>query len=384
MRRVSGGCGWSAMTPRSLRLPRVPVKLSFRLIFQAILLLLLLIWLLQSKLFAQYVAPPAPLVSRTAAELRPLDQLNQPPQITIAGKAARESAKKVKIPAKYDVSKIGQRRVAEGINFYSLDHEMAMGREMAQELEMHTKILHDPAITNYVNQIGQRLARNSDIRTPLIIKVIDSDEVNAFALPGGYFYVHSGLILAADNEAELAAVMAHEIAHVAARHATRNMTKMQMWNIASVPLIFFGGPVGMALRQVSSIAMPMSADKFSRDAEREADVLGIEYQYAAGYDPVAFVNFFERLKTKGKKSWVAKAFATHPMNEDRIRRAQKEIETMLPARQQYIIDTNDFEEAKAHLLETLEGKLRFGNHSQADGLVLRRSHDGGGEHGHDR
>ncbi|MBV9608273.1 MAG: M48 family metalloprotease, partial [Acidobacteria bacterium] len=216
-----------------------------------------------------------------------------------------------------------------------------------------TRLVTDPMVTEYVNRIGQNIVRNSDARVPFTIKVIDDDEVNAFALPGGFFYVNSGLILAADNEAELAGVMAHEIGHVAARHATKNATKAQIWNLASIPLIFAGGPAGYAVRQAAGLLVPMSFLKFSRNAENEADLLGIEYEYAAGYDPQAFVEFFEKLQARDKKhhSAIAKAFATHPMTEDRVKAAQKAIATYLPPREEYVVTTSDFEEVKEHLYQ---------------------------------
>ncbi len=259
---------------------------------------------------------------------------------------------------KYDPSKIGQRGIGKGVNFYSLEKEEALGKELSQQVESESKLLKDPVVDEYINRLGQNLVRNSDAKVPFTIKVIDSDEINAFALPGGYFYVNTGLIEAADNEAELAGVMAHEIAHVAARHATRNMTKGQIWNIASIPLIFVGGPVGFAVEEAAGLAVPMGFLKFSRDAEREADLLGMEYQYAAGYDPQSFVAFFEKLKAeeKHKQNFIAKAFSTHPMTEDRVKRAQKEMDTMLPPRPQYIVDTSEFEQVKARLAGILNGR----------------------------
>jgi beta-barrel assembly-enhancing protease len=220
---------------------------------------------------------------------------------------------------------------------------------------------------------------------PFTIKVLDNEEVNAFALPGGFFYVDSGLILAADNEAELAGVMAHEIAHVAARHATKNMTRAQIWNLASVPLIFVGGPVAYAVAEVAGLAVPLGFLKFSRDAEREADLLGLEYDYASGYDPQAFVQFFEKLNIEKKKpNFVAKAFATHPMNVERIQDAQEEIRKYLPDRPEYVVDTSEFQSVKARMM-MLENGRRLGGKSTDPGrpVLLKRtatsSTTGGGD-----
>jgi predicted Zn-dependent protease len=278
------------------------------------------------------------------------------------------------LPTKYNVDLIGQRDVGTGLDFYSLDREMSLGRQLSLEVESSTRLITDPIIDEYINRIGQNLVRHSDARVPFNIKVLDNQEVNAFALPGGYFYVDSGLILAADNEAELAGVMAHEIAHVAARHATKNMTRAQIWNMASVPLIFIGGPVGYAISEVAGIAVPMSFLKFSRDAEREADLLGLEYDYATGYDPQAFVQFFEKLNIERKKpNRIAKAFATHPMNVERIEAAQNEIRKYLPDRPEYIVDTSEFENIKARLASLVNGR-RLGGKAEEPGrpVLLKR------------
>jgi predicted Zn-dependent protease len=279
-------------------------------------------------------------------------QSTVPASAQVPARAVVASAPSASLKPKYDVRLIGQREIGGGLNFYSLDREMALGRDLSKQVEATSKLVTDPVVTEYVNRIGQNLVRNSDARVPFTIKVLDNEEVNAFALPGGFFYVDSGLILAADNEAELAAVMAHEIAHVAARHATKNMTKSQIWNLASIPLMFVGGPAGFAIAEVASIAIPMTFLKFSRDAEREADLLGLEYDYAAGYDPQAFVQFFEKLNADGKKkhSRLAKMFSTHPMNADRLAAAQNEIREYLPDRDSYIVDTSEFEQVKARLL----------------------------------
>ena len=279
------------------------------------------------------------------------------------------------LASKYDVSQIGQRNVGSGLDFYSLDREMALGKQLSQEVESSAKLVTDPVINEYVNRIGQNLVRNSDARVPFTIKVLDNDEVNAFALPGGFFYVDSGLILAADNEAELAGVMAHEIAHVAARHATKNMTRAQIWNFASVPLIFVGGPVAYAVAEAAGLLVPLGFLKFSRDAEREADLLGLEYDYASGYDPEAFVEFFEKLNVEKKKpNVVAKAFASHPMNVERIKDAQDEIRKYLPDRPEYVVDTSEFESVKARL-EMLENSRHLGGVKPTPGrpVLLKRA-----------
>ena len=279
-------------------------------------------------------------------------------------------------PAKYDVTKIGDRGIGKGVNFYSIEKEQALGRELAAQVESEAKLLKDPVINEYINRLGQNLVQNSDAKVPFTIKIIDNDEVNAFALPGGFFYVNTGLIEAADSEAELAGVMAHEIAHVAARHATKNMTRGQIWNIASIPLIFVGGPVGYAVEQAAGLAVPMGFLKFSRDAEREADILGMEYQYAAGYDPQSFVDFFEKIeaKEKHKPNFLAKAFSTHPMTPDRVKRAEKEMTEMLPPRPQYIVDTSEFEQVKARLARLLNGRHLFD--AKSDRPTLRRIENG--------
>ncbi|HSM87993.1 MAG TPA: M48 family metallopeptidase, partial [Candidatus Limnocylindrales bacterium] len=328
------------------------------------------LFLPQSKLFSQTggTGSVVPLIP-SGEKLNSLIGIYRPPRVVLAPVERRH-----KVPEKYDVSKIGSRKIDQGLNFYSRERERAMGKAMAEEIESSCRILNDRMVNDYVNTLGQRLVRNSDAKVPFIIKVVDNDEVNAYALPGGYLYVNTGLILAAQNEAELAGVMAHEIAHVAARHATRNMTRAQLWNIASIPLVFFGGPIVMAVREASSVAFPMTVMKFSRDAEREADLLGIEYEYAAGYDPRAFVDFFERLKAReGKKRFLAKAFATHPMNRDRIKRAQKEIDTMLPPRDSYIVDTSEFDEVQERLLRLMNAKPALGG--RPGGPVLRRPSD---------
>jgi hypothetical protein len=252
-----------------------------------------------------------------------------------------------------DVDAIGNRKVGgRGLgNWYSLETEIKVGQQYAMQVEQSVKLVQDPVVTEYVNRIGQNLVRNSDAQVPFTIKVIDSDEVNAFALPGGFFYVNSGLILAADEEAELAGVMAHEIAHVAARHGMRQMTRANWAQIGTIPLIFVGGGIGYGIYEASGLALPLTFMKFQRNFEAEADYLGLQYMYKTGYDPQAFIAFFEKLQAKEKKKpgTLAKAFASHPQTPDRIAVSQKEIATILPARAQYIVSTSEFDDVKARL-----------------------------------
>ena len=253
---------------------------------------------------------------------------------------------------KKDPDEIGNRDVGKGVNFYSLEKEIGLGKQLAQEVERQAKIINDPIISEYVNRVGQNLVRNSDAKVPFTIKVIDGEEVNAFALPGGFFFVYSGLILKAENEAELAGVMAHEIAHVAARHGTRQATRGEIANLATIPLIFMGGWAGYGIRQAASVLVPVGFLKFSRGFESEADLLGLEYMYKAGYDPTAFVDFFEKIETleKRKPGTMAKVFSTHPLTDDRIRNAQKNIQDYLVAKPEYVVTTSEFNDVKGRLL----------------------------------
>lgn len=252
---------------------------------------------------------------------------------------------------KKDPDEIGNRDVGKGVNFYSLEKEIALGKQMAQEVERQSKIIDDPVIAEYVNRLGQNLVRNSDAKVPFTIKVLDTDEVNAFALPGGFFFVNSGLILQADSESELAAVMAHEIAHVAARHGTRQATRGEIAQFATLPLMIAGGWTGYAIYQAASVAIPLGFLKFSRGFESEADTLGLQYMYKAGYDPTSFVDFFEKIESleKKKPGTMSKVFSTHPMTEDRIKAAQRNIQQNLQARPEYVIDTSEFEDVKGRL-----------------------------------
>ncbi len=278
--------------------------------------------------------------------------------------------------SKADVDAIGNRKVGgRGMgDWYSLETEIKMGKQYSMQVESSVKLVQDPVVNEYVNRIGQNLVRNSDAQVPFTIKVIDSDEVNAFALPGGFFYVNSGLILAADEEAELAGVMAHEIAHVAARHGMRQMTRMNWANIATVPLIFVGGGIGYGIYEAAGLGLPLTFMKFQRNFEAEADYLGLQYMYKTGYDPQAFISFFEKIQAKEKKKpgTLAKAFASHPQTPDRIEESQKEIATILPAKAQYIVSTSEFDDVKSRLA-TIENRHKVIEQKDGSKPSLRRA-----------
>ncbi|MBK5291695.1 MAG: M48 family metalloprotease [Acidobacteriia bacterium] len=256
---------------------------------------------------------------------------------------------------KKDPDEIGNRDVGKGINLYSLEKEIGMGKALAQDIERQAKIVDDPVIAEYVNRVGQNLVRNSDVKVPVTIKVIDSEEVNAFALPGGFFFVHTGLVLRAETEAELAGVMAHEIAHIAARHGTRQASRGQIANLATIPLIFMGGWAGYGIRQAASVLVPLGFLSFSRGFESEADLLGLQYLYKAGYDPTAFVDFFEKLQSdeKRKPGTMAKVFSSHPLTDDRIKNSQKNIQEILESKPEYVVTTSEFNDVKLRLTSLL-------------------------------
>src|SRR5437899_471273 len=254
------------------------------------------------------VATPLPLLAQNDSSS---NQTKTPNKDEDKDKSKSKSKSKKK---NSDVENIGNRNINKGsINFFSLEKEIQMGRQLAAEIERQVKLVEDPTINEYVNRVGQNIVRNSDAKVPFTIKVVESDEINAFALPGGFFYVNSGLILAADDESELAAVMAHEIAHVAARHGTKQASKAELINFASIPLIFMGGVGGFAIRQAAGFLIPLQFLQFSRGDEAEADYLGLQYLYKTGYDPGAAVSFFEKLQAKEstKHGSVSKMFSTH-------------------------------------------------------------------------
>jgi predicted Zn-dependent protease len=285
---------------------------------------------------------------------------------------------KIKPGSIEDVSAVGNRDIgARGMgNWYSTDSEIKMGKQYADEIEKSTRFITDPVIDEYVNRIGQNIVKNSDCKVPFTIKVIDSDEINAMALPGGFFYVNSGLILAADEEAELAGVMAHETAHVCAHHAAREMTRLNYAQLGMIPLIMVTGYswTGYGIYEAAQLAIPITFLQFSREFEAQADYLGVEYMYRAGYDPQAFISFFEKIQAleKRKPGLVAKAFSDHPQTPDRIQHTQEEIAQILPAKDEYTVTTSEFDDIKARLAR-IENKRRLTDTKGVTRPSLRRA-----------
>ena len=339
---------------------------------------------------AQVVAPgPIPPVAETPLPTTPsTEKLPSKSENQAAAKEAKaktdalpspgeELDPHIKAGSEEDVNAIGTRNIGgRGLgNWYSTNWEISNGKQYSMEIEKSAHMVNDPVVAEYVNRIGQNIVKNSDCKVPFTIKVIDSDEINAMALPGGFFYVNSGLIMAADEEAELAGVMAHEVAHVCAHHAAREMTRMNYMQIGQVPLIIMtqGTWTGYGIYEASQLAVPLTFLKFSRMFESEADFLGIQYMYKAGYDPQAFIQFFEKLDAleKHKPGTLSKAFSDHPQTPDRIAHSEDEIATLLPPRPDYIVNTSEFDAVKARLAR-IENKRKLNDKGNGNRPTLRR------------
>jgi beta-barrel assembly-enhancing protease len=294
---------------------------------------------------------------------------------TSSGASGDQTMPGVKKGSINDVNAVGTRDIGgRGVgNWYSTESEIKMGKQYAAMIEKSTKFITDPVVTEYINRVGQNIVKNSDCKVPFTIKVIDSDEINAMALPGGFFYVNSGLVLAADEEAELAGVMAHETAHVCAHHAAREMTRANYAQLGTIPLIFIGGWAGYGIYEAANLAIPLTFLQFSREFEAQADYLGLEYMYRAGYDPQAFVTFFEKIQDlqKHKPGAVARAFSDHPQTPDRIAHSQEEIAKILPPRDEYLVTTSEFDDVKARLAR-IENKRKLTDKNNGQKPTLRR------------
>jgi predicted Zn-dependent protease len=276
---------------------------------------------------------------------------------------------------KSDPSQIGKRDIGKGLNCYSIEKEIAMGKQLAEEVQRQAKLVSDPIITEYINRVGQNLARNSDAKVPFTFQVIDDDSLNAFALPGGFIFVHTGLITAAETEAEMASAVAHEVAHVAARHMTRQACRAQLTKLATIPLVFIGGWPGYAIYQGAQAAIPMTFLSFSRGFEAEADYLGVQYLYAAGYDPTASIDMFEKMMSlqKQKPGSMAKVFSTHPMDEDRLKKTQAEIEQILPKKDEYVVNTSEYRDVRARVLARVNQRKMRASDQDPNRPVLRKT-----------
>jgi predicted Zn-dependent protease len=359
---------------------RPDVARQSQLIFHACFTACLLSTILTSTFATASDVPVTPVVN---------PKVDTPPKEVAPPKISKKNEK-------YDIDHIGQRGIGRGFNIYSAKREHELGRNMAASFDRMTKKINDAVVNDYVNRLAQKIIRFSDAEIPFTIKVIDSGDIpRAYGLPGGFLYVDSALILSADDEAELAVVMAHEIAHVTARHATRALTRKQLCRIVDT-VAYVAGPAGAGFADVGGLAGPLSVKKFSRDAEYEADLLAIEYAYAAGYDPEALLDALEKLHAieEHKKaelakipgfhlaskmpfhSAIAKSFSDYPLTEERIERLQAEISAFLPNRKDYILDTDEFQDAKSRLLTAQVPVLR---HHAGDednkGPVLRRTMD---------
>ncbi len=284
----------------------------------------------------------------------------------------------IKKGSEEDVDAVGTRNIGgRGMgNWYSTNWEISNGKQYSMEVEKSSHLVTDPVVVEYVNRIGQNLVRNSDAKVPFTIKVLDTDEINAMALPGGFFYVNSGLILACDSEDELAGVMAHEISHVAAHHAAREMTRMNYMQIGSVPLMIFtqGTWTGYGIYEAAQLAVPLTFLQFSRQFEAEADYLGIQYMYKAGYDPQGMVSIFEKLDAlqKHKPGAISRAFSDHPATPDRIDNVENEIATILPSRPEYMVTTSEFDQVKARLAR-IQNKRGINDKKGGNKPTLRRT-----------
>jgi beta-barrel assembly-enhancing protease len=273
---------------------------------------------------------------------------------------------------KKDPNAIGDRKVAHK-SLTSVEKEIAVGKQYANEIDQSARQIKDPMVAEYVNRLAQNLGRNSDLTIPLTVKVLDDPSLNAFALPGGFLYVNSGLILAADEESQVAGVVSHEIAHVAARHWASQQTKSMLMQLAMIPLIFvpMSYPIYMGAMQGMQIGIPMVFLKFSRSAEAEADLLGLQYMYKAGYDPTAYVTFFSKIIEKERSSpgSMSAIFASHPPTPERILSAEENIKTILPQREQYLVSTSEFEDVKARLQTIMTARKKD---EKKDGPTLRK------------
>jgi len=261
---------------------------------------------------------------------------------------------KCKKPA-CDVSAIGHRKLFEGPsvgNWYSTEKEKELGAKDAATVEKRVDILKDSTITDYVDQVAQRIAQNSDADIPITVRVIRRDEVGAFNLFGGHLYLTTGLLLKLHNEGELASVLARGIAHAAMRSVARLQTRSVLMEIANMPV---GSPL-IAIDSVphapanNDIAIQvLGAMKIQRELELDADYFGIQYVYKAGYDTNCFLSELQSLWPQGPTRSLAQAFYPFPPLAERVKRLNQEIDDILPNQTGAVISTSAFDEFMAHV-----------------------------------
>jgi len=236
------------------------------------------------------------------------------------------------------------------LQLISVNDEIALGRQAQQEVRRQVPELRDATINNYVENLGRRIAARADgPRYPYSFDVANKREINAFALPGGPIWVHRGAIDAAQNEAQLAGVLAHEIAHIANRHAASQITKGTFANVGLGVLgALLGGGNGAKIAQMGAgIAAQATMMKFSRDAEREADMKGLSYMRRAGYDPRGMVEFLQVLRARQGRDpgSVQTFFASHPAPTERVARLQQEANRLAGGRR----DSAQFQQVQSRL-----------------------------------
>jgi predicted Zn-dependent protease len=241
-----------------------------------------------------------------------------------------------------------QRQLRPGFNLFSKEQDIQMGKEYAAQVEQQMHIVRNAELSAFVESIGRKLASAPDAGGyPYTFKVVQDKTINAFALPGGPTFTHTGLIAAADNEAQIAGVLAHEIAHVALRHGTNQASKAQL---LALPLMLAGGLAGDGITgQLAQLGIGLGANsvlmKFSRNAERDADLLGARIMSHAGYNPIEMARFFEKLEAEtGKGSALSQFFSDHPNPGNRVKSVQDEIR-YLP-RRSYNADTGKLPQVK--------------------------------------
>lgn len=282
--------------------------------------------------------------------------------IWLCGSSALASRPHIKKRSKSDanITAIGHRRITHATNLYSLEREKQLGKALSEEVERTSKLLTDPAITEYVDRVAQTVAKNSDARMPITVRVIDSDSVDAFTLPGGYQYVSRGLLLRLAGEGELASVLARGIAHTALRSSTTLATRADILQISTVPLS--NSAPGNSFPSDAALAVPLTSLEMHRDDELDADYFGVQYLYKTGYDPECFLDFVQRIWGSGATATkVPAAFSAYPPLDERLAALRSEISKILPPRDGATVSTPEFD-AFEERLRTIKAEAHSAKH----------------------